>query len=334
MEANMAISGILLIVLAGSCSGIFSVPFNYNKEWKWENNWFVWSLLALLIAPWIVSYITIPNLFSVYQAEWKSTCLVALFGLIWGLGAVMFGKGIHLLGLSLSLPIMQGLINSVGTIMPILLRAPEELLQPSGIKIMIGVAVMIMGIVLFSIAGKNKEKKAHSASPHTLTKFKKGLFICLLAGILGPMINFAFVYGVPLQEKAIALGASSLYAANSVWSIALSAGFVMNGLECIRLFRQEKSWRQYRYHLSSGVLLAAFAGIIWYLSIMLYGMGGNMIGSMGASVGWAVMQSVGIIAGNIAGLLQGEWKMASKEAIYAMVSGLIALIAGVIIVAY
>lgn len=332
MEVN-AISGVLLIVLAGSCSGTFSVPFNHNKKWNWENNWFIWSFVALLIAPWLVACLTIPDLFSVYSTEWGSTCLVALFGLIWGLGAIMFGKGIHYLGLSLSLPIMQGLINSVGAIVPILLRDSRELLQPSGIKIMVGVGIMIIGIILFSIAGKKKEDPPQVTNIQSLSHFRKGLFICLLAGVLGPMINFAFVYGVPLQEKAVALGASPFYAANSVWSIALSAGFIMNGLECARLFRREKSWGQYKYNLNSGLLFAGFAGVIWYLSIMFYGMGGNMIGTMGASVGWAVMQSVAIITGNVAGILYGEWKNATKKAIYLMVLGLVALIIGVIIIA-
>lgn len=333
MEMN-AISGILLIVLAGSCSGTFSLPFNHNKKWNWENNWFVWSLVALLIAPWLVVGLTVPGLLSLYSTEWGSTCLVALFGGIWGLGAIMFGKGIHYLGLSLSLPIMQGLINSIGTIVPILLRDPWELLQPSGIKIMVGVGIMIIGIVLFSIAGKKKEESTQAGNTHPLSHFRKGLFICLLAGVLGPMINFAFVYGIPLQEKAVALGASPFYATNSVWSVALSAGFIMNGLECVHLFRREKSWERYKYNLNSGLLFAGFAGVIWYLSIMFYGMGSNMIGAMGASVGWAVMQSVAIIVGNVAGILHGEWKNATKEAIYLMVLGLVALIIGVIIIAY
>ena len=48
METNV-LSGLLLILLAGSCSGVFSVPFKFNRGWAWENNWFIWSFAALLV---------------------------------------------------------------------------------------------------------------------------------------------------------------------------------------------------------------------------------------------------------------------------------------------
>ena len=91
------------------------------------------------------------------------------------------------------------------------------------------------------------------------------------------MINFAFVYGAPLQEKAVATGASSLYAANVIWSIALSAGFIINLLECIRLFGKNQSWKTYRHRTTGGLIMASLAGVLWYLSIMFYGMGGSFM---------------------------------------------------------
>lgn len=337
MDANM-LTGLLFIIIAGTFSGTFSVPFKLNKGWVWENNWFIWSITALLVMPWIVALITIPNLFSIYQGEYQNLLLVILFGLIWGFGSILFGKGIDTLGISLSMPIMLGLINSVGTIMPIALQNPSDLLTSSGLKIIAGVAVIVIGIIFYSIAGSRKEKeqqaKSKSAGQLPVRNIKKGLIICLLAGVFGPMINFAFVYGKPIQEQAIEQGASVVFSANAIWCIVLTAGLLINALECVRLFKKNGSWKNYKIGSRSGILLAIVSGLIWYFSIMFYGMGGSSMGEMGASVGWATMQSLGIVAGNLAGVVTGEWKNISSNAIKPMVLGLVLLVAGVIIIAY
>ena len=80
METTV-ISGFLLILLAGGCSGTFALPFKHNSLWKWENNWFIWSIIALLVAPWIMAFISIPDLGSVYAHESDTVLLVAFFGL-------------------------------------------------------------------------------------------------------------------------------------------------------------------------------------------------------------------------------------------------------------
>lgn len=332
METNI-VSGLLLILLAGSCSGIFSVPFKFNRGWAWENKWFVWSFAALLVMPWIAAWLTVPGLSTLYGGDMQSTGLVALFGLTWGVGAILFGKGIDLLGISLSLPIMQGLINSVGTLMPIILRDPSELTTPAGLRILLGIAVLLVGIVLFALAGSRKERSAHAANTGqpSGSRFRKGLLICLLAGIFGPMINFAFVFGAPLQEQAVALGAAPVYAGNAVWSVALTAGFLVNAAECVRLFRRNGSWKRYAERRAPGIALAVLAGVIWYLSIMFYGMGGNRMGEAGASIGWAVMQSVAIVAGNVAGICSGEWRGTNRSAQWPMAAGLCCLVVGVVI---
>lgn len=332
MDVNI-ISGLLLILAAGCCSGTFSVPFQFNRNWAWENNWFVWSVVALLAAPWLVAWLTVPQLGTLFGAELHSTAHVALFGLMWGVGAILFGKGIDCLGISLSLPIMQGLINSVGTLAPVVLRDPAQLITTAGLRILLGVAILLVGILLFALAGSRKERakaiQHHAATPKS--RFRKGLVICMLAGVFGPMINLAFVYGVPLQERAVMLGADPVYAGNAVWCVALSAGFLANAVECIRLFHRNGSWKRYVAHRIPGIAWAAVAGIVWYLSIMFYGMGGNRMGESGTSVGWAVMQSVAILAGNVAGICAGEWRGTTWHARRPMVLGLCLLIVGVIV---
>ena len=96
METTV-ISGFLLILLAGGCSGTIALPFKHNSQWKWENNWFIWSIIALLVAPWIMAFISIRDLESVYAHESNTVLLVAFFGRLWGIRAILFGKGIDYL---------------------------------------------------------------------------------------------------------------------------------------------------------------------------------------------------------------------------------------------
>jgi len=77
-----------------------------SGEGAWENNWLIWSMVALIICPFIAVYFTIPNVFAVYSSNLSTTAIIAAFGVIWGISALLFGKGIDFLGVSLAIPIM------------------------------------------------------------------------------------------------------------------------------------------------------------------------------------------------------------------------------------
>ncbi len=329
---DSTVLGLLFVVIAGFAAGTFAIPFKFAKGWQWENNWLVWSVVALLIAPWLIAFTTVPDLLSIYKAQPGNLLLIALFGVIWGIGAIMFGKGIDLLGISLSLPIMLGLINAVGTIMPMAINNPEELLSPTGLKIILGVLIILIGIAIVSIAGNKKATNENSGSPAAKKTFVIGLIVCLLAGVFGPMINFAFVFGKPIQNEAVQMGASLLNSANPVWSITLTGGFIANAIYCIYLLRKNNTYNNYQGKVNY-MIFPIFAGVIWYLSIMFYGMGSISLGELGSSVGWATMQTLSILFGNIAGILAGEWKGASRKVFAILFSGVFCLMIGLIVIA-
>lgn len=320
-------SGFLFIFISGCFSGIFSTPFNRNNQWAWENNWLIWSAVALIVCPFIAVYFTIPDVFTVYASNPSTTAIIAAFGIVWGISALLFGKGIDFLGVSLAIPIMQGLISSLGTIVPFLINSPSDLLNPAYYNIPLGVLLILAGIILFAIAGKGKDKESKSGS-----NFRVGLIICILAGIFGPIINFAFVFGEPLQDTAIQLGAESLYSANATWAVIFTTGFIVNALQCIYLLKKNKTIAFYKRANFSNYLWAAMAGVLWYGSILLYGMGCNFMGEHAASIGWAIMQATAILASNVAGIIMGEWKNASKVSLIKMAGGMSFLILGVIII--
>ena len=75
------------------------------RRWSWEHTWATFSLLGMLVFNWIITLLLIPNIFAVYGASPTSDLTVlALFGLGWGIGAVLFGLGMDKLGMALDTP--------------------------------------------------------------------------------------------------------------------------------------------------------------------------------------------------------------------------------------
>ena len=207
---------------------------------------------------------------------------------------------------------------------------PSEILSSEGVQLIAGVLIIIVGIVFFSIAGKRR----NNDNPDSKKQFKLGMFICMLAGILGPMINFGFVFGEPLQHAAVENGTSEVFAANPVWSILLTTGFITNALQCVYFLKKNKTQANFKKSGAKAYMWATLAGIFWYASIFLYGVGCNYMEGNASSIGWAVMQAMSIIASNVAGIYLGEWKHAPKTSVNMLVCGLASLILGIIIVSY
>jgi len=54
--------GILIALIAGALNGMFALPMKLNKNWAWENNWFPFSFLSLMIFPLVIVLLSIRNL--------------------------------------------------------------------------------------------------------------------------------------------------------------------------------------------------------------------------------------------------------------------------------
>src|ERR1700686_870960 len=95
------------------------------KQWSWEHTWATFSLLGMLIFNWIITLLLVPNIFTVYAATpARDITVLALFGLGWGVGAVLFGLGMDRLGMALGYPIIMGLIARPGGLVPLLVFFP------------------------------------------------------------------------------------------------------------------------------------------------------------------------------------------------------------------
>jgi hypothetical protein len=73
---------------------------------------------------------------------------------------------------------------------------------------------------------------------------------------------------------------------------------------------------------------------MWIGGFFLYAPGTRRLGSLGTSVGWAVMMTTMVLTANLLGFISGEWKGASRKAYRLAVAGVAFLILAVCVVGY
>ena len=328
--------GYLLVIAAGILQGAFVLPMKSTKKWAWENTWLVFSTAGYLIWPWLLALLTIPHPFTVLaNTSVRSLALVELFGLGWGLGAIAFGLGVSRLGMALALTVIVGLAATAGALIPMVVLTPEKLAQPQGLLTLASLALVLIGLGLGCWGGKLREPEQSSKSDPAQSSFAVGLAICIAAGLLSACGNLAFAFGAECMRRAIEQGAAESMAGNSLLAVLTLPIFICNAAYCVWLMRKNKTGRllllQGTRHYWA---LAALMGFLWLGGFSLYAPGTQRLGTVGISVGWAIMMSTMVITANILGFITGEWKGASRKAYSLAVAGVAILILAIGVVGY
>src|SRR6185369_17964917 len=170
------LTALLLVLMAGFLQGTFVLPMTLVRNWSWEHTWATFSFFGMFLFNWIITLLLVPNIFAVYSASPAHDLVVlGLFGMGWGVGAVLFGLGMERLGMALGYPIIMGLIASLGALIPLVVFFPQTLLTTRGLVLLAGTALVIFGIVLCSIAGSRRTPSASQTTATPLNAFKIGL---------------------------------------------------------------------------------------------------------------------------------------------------------------
>jgi len=310
--------GLMLVFVGGILNGSFAAPMKRLSAWRWENTWLVYSLVGLLILPWVIAMATVPHLGGVLQqSSGVVLAKVALFGFAWGIGGLLFGQGIARVGMALGFAVILGITSSFGGLVPLAILHPDQLGTRQGLALIAGTLVVALGLVFLAVAGKRRERERASEAAAERSGFGVGLIICILSGVFSSMLTFAFVFGDKLQDLTHQAGATPAMSGNAIWALAVSCGFLPNAAYCIYLLNKSHSWSIYLEKAGGAtyVLGAALMGLLWYSGLVVYGMGTAALGALGKIVGWPVFMSVDIIAGIGWGFLGGEWKGASRTAL-------------------
>jgi len=315
MTGNLVV-GLVIVVLAGMLNGSFAAPMKHMIDWQWENSWLTFAVSGLVLIPWAIAFGTVPQLGSVYMGvSTLALTKVVLFGTLWGIGATLFGLGISRVGLALGFALILGITASFGSLLPMAILHPDQLTTRRGIALITGTLVMVLGLILLGLAGRAREREA-GTKENERSGFTMGLIICIFSGIFSSMLNFSFVFGDELRLRALQLGASSAMAANPIWALAVSGGFLANCIYCVQLLNKNRTWGLFRRR-NSGLhwLLGITMGLLWFGGTLTYGVGARFMGVLGGIIGWPIFMTIDIIAALFWGAASGEWKGASRRAL-------------------
>ena len=334
--------GTLIFVLGGLAGAIFTLPFKKEKGWAWESYWMIYAIVALVIAPITLAFLTVPKLCSVLlSAPTKEMVYCYLCGAAWGFGGITWGLMIRYLGVGLGLAIGCGICSAAGTLIPKIITGKfGELLVPgAGIVSLAGVIISIVGIVLVGMAGMSKE----SELPEEVKKkavaeydFKKGILVAIFSGFASAGLGFGLQGGESLAKLALEKGTASAWQGMPVLVVCLLGGFTVNVSLCIFLNLKNKTAGDYFNKSVPGFmnfLWAALAGVLWLCQFVAFKTGEPLMGKQGY-VGWAVLMASSIMFSGALGVLLGEWKGTSTKTRMMLWVGLFILLISAVIAGY
>jgi L-rhamnose-H+ transport protein len=330
--------GLAAVILAAMLQGVFAVPMKYASRWNYENIWLVFSLSGMIVFPWLLIVMTVPQADRVYVlTSGKTLFSIAGFGACWGIGATLTGIGLSILGIGLGMAIILGLSASIGSLIPLVILNPQELYTRHGHIYLLGTTIMLAGIALCARAGMLRDTSSyHQLTSVSRGSFLTGLIVCCSSGILSSALNFSYAFGGEAIRHALDLGTRPIWSAGVVTALAVTGGFLANLLYCGYLLMKNHSISKFgRSGAGIGWSCGALMGVFWFGGQTLYGLGISRMGSLGAVVGWPLLMGMIIVTSNAAGVLTGEWGGVSTESKRFLTAGMVIILAalGVLAVA-
>ncbi len=311
--------GIFVTVAAGLIMGTSPWPLKLLRHFQYEHFAFVSMLVALVVLPWTITLAFCPQPFIALREVDGWVLLKAnLFEFAWGIAQVLAMLCFVRIGVSLTYGILCSIGAAVGVIVPMTVKASgvfqdaPDLLSKPGAIILVGMFIMLLGVVFASLAGAGREKMWNASAPtpgqNRANGFAVGLAMVVLAGILSVGWGFAFTYCQdPIVRAMKSHGAADFPAGIAVWAVALLGAALPNVLYPAVLMTRNKSWGMLAAHPGE-IGLSVVYGVLFFAPSALLGEGMLLLGPLGASVGWGLVQGSVILGGQVLGFASGEWR--------------------------
>ncbi|MCC6145473.1 MAG: L-rhamnose/proton symporter RhaT [Candidatus Hydrogenedentes bacterium] len=332
--------GVFLHAVGGLAAGSFYLPFKGVRKWSWEVYWLVGGFFSWIVAPWVIALIAVPHpVQALLDAPVASLVWAFFFGTLWGIGGLTFGLSMRYLGLSLGYAVALGFCAAFGTLIPPIFDGSilTMIQSASGLVILAGIGVTLVGIAICGRAGILKERELSDAQRQAVIQeynFSKGIAVACLSGVMSACMAFAIAAAKPIGEAALALGAPELFQNSPAFIVIFAGGFLTNLLWCSYLLAKNGSTRDY-FDQSAPLLLnyvlSAVAGTIWYFQFMFYGMGTTQMGAYDFS-SWTLHMAFIIVFSNLWALTLREWKGSSGRTLGWITGGIAVLIFSTVII--
>ena len=251
MNPNPAL-GVFFHWLGGLASASFYVPYRGVKNWAWETYWLVGGFFSWIIVPWLLALTMTRDLMQVlHQTPASVLFWTYFFGVLWGLGGLTFGLTMRYLGMSLGMAVALGYTAAFGTLVPPIFRGQftnQVLGTRSGLIILAGVAVCLVGIAIAGAAGVSKEREMSDEEKRASIKefdLKKGLLVATFSGVMSACFAYGLAAGDPIKAITVQHGTAGLWQGLPVLVVVLAGGFTTNFIWCVLLNVRNRTGYQY-----------------------------------------------------------------------------------------
>jgi L-rhamnose-H+ transport protein len=337
MKSTLAL-GVLLAMISGMMNGSFTLPMRFLGRWDWEHVWSLFIFVSCILMPAAIVSIQAPQSWAILaHAPAGALVIAALAGFAWGFGALMMGQSVSAVGISLANTLVLAISSALGSLLPLLILARQRLFEPTGLRILEGVGVAIVGIVLCGKAGQLREKVVGGGGDRGNLVGKArplgvGLLLAGGAGVLSGVFNIGFTMAQPIAVYGRSTGLSVFDSTNLIWLVMLGAGTFANLGFCLYLFLKSHnfskfaapgSWRLYS--------LCTLMALLWGGSIFVYGAAAPMLGSLGTAIGWPLSLATGLMLANAIGIGLGEWRRSPRSAQQWLYSGIAVLLIAIVL---
>ena len=290
--------GLIAVLLGGIFQGSVFLPMKLTRRWQWENTWLCFACVAYWLSPWTIALVCIPGFpHMLWDISPRTLIMTLLFGAGMGAGALMMGLAYKYVGMAITFAIVLGISSSVGTLVPLMVLTPDQVLRHKGLSVIAGVGIALVGTVVITWAAweRDAQKKHPSADTPVATgspvhRVITGLALAVASGVLSSSGNLGFAFGGEISQRAHELGADPIGAASALWSIILFPVFLLNVGYSLLLLRRNKTIRLFREHGTAHYwLFGILMGIDWMAGMAAYGAGALSLGKMGTSMGWILL---------------------------------------------
>lgn len=339
------IAGLLLVTLAGLGTGTTAWPMQRIKNLHLETFLFVSMATAIVIVPWSVTLLSVNSPVEVLKEIGIRPLLVSnALSIGWGIANVLYYICVIRIGSALTGAILSALGMSFGMILPMLVKGSgsfndaPDLFSKTGILILSGLFIMLLGGTIITIAGFEREKflKANQTSATAVSSgsFLQGLILVILAGILSSGLSLSFVYGQAVIIDAVVNSGNSDITANfAVWAFGMLGGGLVNIIYTGYLMSKRKTWKML-FSNNGETFYGVIMGFQFILSIVFLGKGMLLLGSLGASVGFGIQQSMQVVGNQLVGFIRGEWRSVTGKPFFLLCAGLLTILTAIVILAY
>ncbi len=339
------LAGVLLVTLSGLGTGTMAWPIKRISDFNFE--WFllISMFCGIILIPWLVISIAGVSPVAVIRETGINPLLISnAFSIGWGVANVLYLICVIRIGAALSGAILSALGMSFGAIIPMLVKGSgafagaPSLFSQTGISILLGLAILLAGVFLMSRAGLGREAQLAGEDQQTRNtkasgSFRQAMPLIIVSGILscGPSLAFVYSQG-PVIDAVKSSGGHDIVANMAVWAFGMLGGGLVNTVYALWLMNRRKTWQHF-FHRKSEIVYGLILGTQFILSFVLMGKGMVMLGVLGASVGFAIQQSMQIMGNQLVGWMGGEWNGVTGKPLRQMHFALLVIILGVVTLA-